>query len=204
MSRSSTRAIVEDGLRLSLSKLMCDQMVRPGVSTFGTLNWTIVGSGEKVASMHYQTDMAVDHGRLRLRYTTTRYGDEKILSDYWIQLITTAQPFGGLRWWFVCPYRGARASKLYLPQGATRFASRGSYRMTYRSQCEAPHDRALSRAQDMRRELGGSMCLDDMMPDKPKWMRWPTYERKTARIEADEAICDARLSCFVSKLGRHL
>ena len=45
------------------------------------------------------------------------------------------------------------------------------------------------------------MCLDDMMPDKPKWMRWPTYEQKVARIEADEAICDARMSYFVGKIG---
>ena len=63
-------------------------------------------------------------GRVRLRYTTTRYDGEKRDSDYWIQLETTAQPFGGRRWWFVCPRTGRRATKLYLPNGAFTFASR--------------------------------------------------------------------------------
>jgi hypothetical protein len=71
-------------------------------------------------------------------------------SDYWIQLETTPQPFGGRRWWFICPRTGVRAAKLYLPNGAFTFASRQTYRLVYHSQREAPHDRALRRAFKLR------------------------------------------------------
>ena len=42
---------------------------------------------------------------------------------YWIKLVTTPQPFGGRRWWFLCPQTGRRATKLHLPEGAFTFAS---------------------------------------------------------------------------------
>ena len=51
-------------------------------------------------------------------YTTTRWDGERRASDYWIELATTPQPFGGRRWWFICPQTGRRAAKLYLPNGA--------------------------------------------------------------------------------------
>jgi hypothetical protein len=58
---------------------------------------------------------------VRLKYTTTRRDGERRESDYWIELATTPQPFGGRRWWFVCPRTGRRAEKLYLPNGAFTF-----------------------------------------------------------------------------------
>ncbi len=33
--------------------------------------------------------------------------------------------------------------------------------------------------------------------DKPKGMRWATFDRKMARVEAAEAVCNARLFQFV-------
>jgi hypothetical protein len=59
-----------------------------------------------------------DFQNVRL-YTTTRWDGEKRESNYWIELVTTPQPFGRWRWWFVCPRTGARVAKLYLPNGAS-------------------------------------------------------------------------------------
>ena len=70
-----------------------------------------------------------------------------------------------------------RAAKLYLPDGAFTFASRQAYRLAYRSQREAPHNRALRRAFKLRDKLGADGGIGDFVP-KPKWMRWPTYDRK--------------------------
>jgi hypothetical protein len=46
-----------------------------------------------------------------------------------IRLVAKAQPFGGQRWWFLCPRTGQRVSRLHLPPGATIFASRKAYRL---------------------------------------------------------------------------
>jgi hypothetical protein len=72
-----------------------------------------------------------------------------------IQLETTPQPFGGRRWWFVCPRTGRRAAKLYLPTGAFTFASLLAYRLAYRSQRETTHARAFRRAFRLRGKLEG-------------------------------------------------
>jgi hypothetical protein len=108
-----------------------------------------------------------ESGRVRLHYTTTRWDGERRESDYWISLTTTSQHFGGRRWWFVCPRTGRRADKLYLPNGAFTFAARQAYRLAYRSQREAPHDRALRRAFKLRGKLGADGGIGDYVP-KPE------------------------------------
>jgi hypothetical protein len=108
---------------------------------------------------------------MRLHYTTTRWDGERRESDYWIQLATTAQPFGGRRWWFVCPRTGKRATKLYLPNGTLTFTSRQAYRLAYACQREPAHDRALRRAFKLRGKLGAEGGIGDYVA-KPKWMRW--------------------------------
>ena len=92
-------------------------------------------------------------------------------------------------------------TKLYLPSGAFTFASRQAYRLAYRSQREAPHDRALRRAFRLRGELGGKGGIGDYIP-KPKWMRWPTYGRKLEEVAAAEEVVDAYMAAFVHKLDR--
>src|SRR4051794_8660732 len=101
--RYGGRPTVEDGLTLNLSKLFRDGLLRPGQSSHGTLTWTTVGTGKRVASIGYLAILDDERGRMRLQYTTTRWDGTKRNSDYWIELATTPQPFGGWRWWFVCP-----------------------------------------------------------------------------------------------------
>lgn len=151
--------------------------------------------------------LAIVGGFITLMTTTvashfSTLGDgERRDSNYWIELKTTPQPFGGRRWWFVCPRTGRRAAKLYLPSGAFALASRQAYRLGYRSQRETPHDRALGRAFKLRHKLGADGGIGDYVP-KPKWMRWRTYERKLEQISAAEDVVDGHLVAFVGKLER--
>jgi hypothetical protein len=77
---------------------------------------------------------------------------------------------------------------------------REAHCLAYRSQRQSPHDRALSQAFKRRQRLGSREGIGDYIP-KPKGMRWATFERKMKRVEAAEAVCDARLLYFVQKLA---
>ncbi len=139
--RSGGRPTVEDGLTLDLGKLLRDRFFRPGTGWQGSIVWRQTGSDEPLASIGYQAHLGDAHGRVRLQYKTTRWTSETHASDYWIELITTPQPFGGRRWWFICPRTGQHVTKLHLPPGAFTFASRKAYRLAYRSQRETDRDR---------------------------------------------------------------
>jgi hypothetical protein len=199
---NSGRPTVESGLTLDLYKVIRQGLFRPGQFRSGSIVWTHVGTGERVASIGYEAHMEGDGGQVRLHYTTTSaYSGEKRDSDYTITLETTIQPFGGRRWWFRCPRSGDLVSKLYLPNGAYTFASRRAYRLGYRSQRETPRDRSIARAFTLRDRLGGRGGIGDYIA-KPKWMRWRTYELHIARIDAAEGINTAHMWALVQRLQR--
>src|SRR5262249_11456949 len=58
-----------------------------------------------------------------------------------IFIVSTRPPFGGLRWWFLCPRLNHRVRKLYLPLGGRHFRSRQAYGLVYPSQRETVYDR---------------------------------------------------------------
>lgn len=67
---------------------------------------------------------------VRLRYEMTDYRTgEPLEIDDRIFLATSRPPFGGLRWWFVCPQLNRRVRKLYLPLGGRHFWSRRAYEL---------------------------------------------------------------------------
>ena len=52
-------------------------------------------------------------------------------------------------------------------------------------------------------KLGADGGIGDHIA-KPKWMRWPTYDRKLEEVFAAEEVVDAHLCAFVSKLNRRV
>ena len=79
-------------------------------------------------------------GAAALRTADTSHGER----------LTTPGSFGGRRWWFRCPRSGRRIAKLYLPNGAIRFAGLKTYLLAYQSQRETPMDRALRRLRKLK------------------------------------------------------
>jgi hypothetical protein len=79
------------------------------------------------------------------------------------------------------------------------FVCRHCRQLAYESQREQPHDRALSRLQDLNIKLGGEGCTLDGMPPKPKGMHQRTYQRIASRYEWLEKVMDlatiARFGC---------
>jgi hypothetical protein len=130
---------------------------------------------------------------VRLQYTLTRTGERL---DYRVELVSTSPHYGGLRWWFLCPLRGCprRVRKLY--STGKYYACRHCSQLNYQSQREDAMNRALSKAQAIRKRLGGSGSMIESFPPKPKGMRWRTYRRLRASSE------ELWLMCLKAGLGR--
>ena len=199
--RSGGRPTVEHGLTLNLYRLIRTKAVVPGQSLGGSIVWTRVSTGERTASIGYEARLTADSGRVRLYYTRTTYGGEKRDSDYSISLATTPQPFGGRRWWFQCPKTGDLVSQLYLPNGASTFASRRAYRLGYSCQRETPRDRSLSRAFALREKIGGQGGIGDYIL-KPKGMHRRTYERAMERVFEAEEVVERYTELILDRLKR--
>lgn len=122
-------------------------------------------------------------------------------TDQHLRFTSSPAPLGGHRWWFECPSRDIRVCRLYRPPGGRRFASRKAWRLVYASTRLQPYERALRRAQQIRRRLGGAPSLDAPWPLKPKWMRQATYRQHLATLEQLEATSEAHLANLIAALS---
>lgn len=179
--RHSNRHVVENCLTLHINELLRQGAILPGYTCFGSVGWTNASTGQQCASIRYEADLSDTTGPgVRLQYTA-----KGVPKDYVVRLEATPCPYGGVRWWWVCPMSGLRAAKLHLPPGATVFASRQAYGLAYRSQREVPMDRSHARQRRLYAKLGGEYrYFEQMPPRRPKGMRRTTYERLTAEVFA--------------------
>jgi hypothetical protein len=91
---------------------------------------------------------------------------------------------------------GRRVALLY---GAGKcFACRRCYRLAYPNSRERTGGRPTTQADRIRERLGWKPGILNGEGDKPKWMRWLTFERLTA--EHDELI-DRSLLTIMLKFG---
>ena len=136
-------------------------------------------NGETVASIQMRAEQ--DRVILIYRY---RSGDAEWKDEqYPVRIVRTSCNLGGWRAWFICPAVGCgrRVAILY---GGGIFACRHCYRLAYASQREGANDRALRRADTIRRRLGWKPGILNGLGDKPKGMHWRTFERLTSDHEA--------------------
>jgi hypothetical protein len=196
--RTGGRPTVESALRLDIGSMMRWGVIRPGAHLKG-----------EMALQFYDDELAIKFESrvrdpwdswLRLQYEIYDYwtGDLHHIDDRFF-LTATRPPFGGLRWWFVCPRLNRRVRKLYLPLGGRHFRSQRAYRLPYSSQRETVHDRAMRRARKLCQRLGGDPA-DDTYPNKPKRMRWRTYNRLMDELVAADGVADERLLTLAAGL----
>ena len=197
--RQGGRATVESGLRFDIDAMVRRGVIQPGAHVGGEMKFQF-----------YEDELAIEfessatnprNSWLRLRYAICDHwtGEQHQIDDK-IYLTASRPWFGGQRWWFVCPNENRRVRKLYLPLGARRFRSRGAYRLAYASQRETVHDRAMRRAQKLRRRLGDDP-MDGHYPEKPPRMRGATYDRLLNKLIAADRVADERMLLLASKLG---
>lgn len=144
------RTTVEESLALTMKPFKEALPLGPGAA--GTVTWTRKSDGTKTASIGYVLEPSGDGVALRFRYTA-----DGILQDYPVQVASVPMPRGGLRWFFLCPECGKKASKLYKKPREARFSCRTCLGLTYES-CQESHlfDGMFS---EIAKSLGGGVPL---------------------------------------------
>lgn len=149
------------------------------------INWVTLGGRVFPIECAFE---ATDSGTASLHLAYSSRTLDLALSTSTMDLVTIPQRFGGVRWWFLCPFTGRQVHKLYLPRGAREFRSRQAYGLMYASQRESPMEKHVHKARRLRRRLGDQCTeLHGPIPLKPKWMRWRTYDACVHAIQASES-----------------
>jgi hypothetical protein len=165
-------------LRLDVRWLQREGFLVPGRNS--DLVWSRNGEPIGNVGMRCRMDDVV------LSYRHRRHDEPWRNEEYPVPVGWTPCNYGGTRPWFHCPVVGCgrRVAILY---GSGIFACRHCHQLAYESQRETAYSRALSRAQAIREKLGGSACIADPFPSKPKGMHWRTYERLWMNAEEAES-----------------
>jgi hypothetical protein len=172
------RPHIEGLRRIDVRYLVRHSMHRPG--TYSTMSWQdnwqrptgsmqVVGGAEAVTLVY-----------------SVRNGEREDWChiEERVQLARVPKPFGGAQTYFRCPRCGRRVTTLAL--GRQYFRCRTCVGAAYASSQESPTDRAMRRANKLKRRLGAEPGLDSWY-SRPRHMRWRTFEAIDARIHAAEA-----------------
>ena len=163
---------------LDIRKLQRDGLLTPG-RAFGW-HWTC--NGNEVASIRMRTEVDRVILNYRSRSNGGNGGDWQPM-ECPVTLEWTPCNLGGRRAWFLCPAKGCgrRVAILY---GGSIFACRHCHRLAYDCQRETDGDRAMRRADTIRRRLGWGAGIANPPGEKPKGMHWRTFERLKAEHDA--------------------
>lgn len=182
------KCLAEDALPLDIRRLTRDGVLTPGRS----FSWQWMTNGRTVASIYVKPEA----WSLTLSYSFTRHGQPAENINQTIALETTPCTFGGSRSWFRCPACCRRVAVIY---GAGRhFACRLCKRLAYGSQNEDEHDRALRRANGIRKDLGWAPGVIHGLGPKPPGMHWSTFHRL---CHQHDTLASASLMGMAERLG---
>lgn len=160
--RRSNRPTTDDCLRISLSYLKGLSMLKRHCFSRRELNWS--NDGQAIARLTIVTDIECREPSPCLKITGYAFG--KMINCV-VYLEEHPLPYGGERWYALCPRTGSRCAALVLPPGQTHFASVKGWNVPYSSQRECPihrAHRAIEKAKARRKALS-------------KYTRKPTRER---------------------------
>lgn len=193
--RNST---VEASKRLRASDLLKGVSPAPGMRLSGRTHWADGYTGRVTGEATFDVEIGEEGGTMRLRLALAdAAGELRAVGDQHVELVASPQPSGGQRWRFLCPRTGHRCEVLLCPSGASSFAGRQGWRLSYLSQRRCVKDRPLERARGIRMALGGSANMMHPFPPKPKGMWQRTYDRLRAKAGVAET---ASLGIYAAKL----
>lgn len=143
------RASVEQCLTLNADELVREHFLRTYERSSGVLRW-IDGAGVPVGAVRYEAELSPKEGRGCIEISCCVDGCPV---SQRVELNSTRPRLGGSRWWFICPVKGQRVGRLYLPLFAPSklgcapaWAGRKAHQLGYASQRESRWARAARRA----------------------------------------------------------
>jgi hypothetical protein len=202
MPRPLQRARLESGPNLDLNELIRRRIIVPGYrSEFPhSMSWTNNYTGDQIAIVQLSYNLeGIAVGWLKIEIDGR---------DQWIELSARERHFGGRQWYFLCPHTYRRVSTLWMPPGASSFASRQYWgrQVAYASQFLEPIQRAHRGKAKINSELCAVGGFDpkewDFCP-KPKWMRWRTYNKAEEKFDRYEAMLNKGLTDVVLRCLGH-
>ncbi|MCC2866308.1 MAG: hypothetical protein LK562_00705 [Candidatus Accumulibacter phosphatis] len=161
---------------LDIRRLQRDGLLTPGLA-FG---WQWTRHGVEVASIQMRTEV----DRVILNYRSRGHGGEWQPMEYPVHLEWTPCHLGGRRAWFLCPARGC-GRRVAILFGGTIFACRHCHKLAYPCQRETDDDRAMRRADTIRRRLGWEAGIANPEGGKPEGMHWRTFQRLRAEHDVN-------------------
>lgn len=169
----------------------------------GVCSWSHAFTG-KTAELHFRSKIdAADRTGFVVVTHRTRDREPGEPRQYRVPLVARAQPYGGLRWFFLCPVTNDRVCMLLLPNGGRIFASQAGHGLGYRSQRDTAENRAFRRAWKKRTAMGGTPDhgpLGTVLQKRYRQHR-RTWWRDYARLLRDERVCLGHSVAGLRKLG---
>ena len=185
--RRSNRPTTDDCLRISLSHLKGLGMLKRHCFSRRELNWS--NDGQAIARLTIVTDIECREPSPCVKITGRAFGRD---IDCLLWLDCMPAPFGGERWYALCPHTGRRCAVLALPMGKTHFASVRGWNVAYGSQRECPihrGHRAIDKAQKRLRGLS-------------KYTRTPTRERLVDRLIERQVFVEEQIDRLMQMVFR--
>ncbi len=163
--RQRRRRRIEDATVLDVGKLRSLGWLAQGVREGA---WRFEGRARAIGSLRAAIDG--EHGELHMSFAG---------SSHVVGLECSAPPFGGRRWWLVCPISGKHASRLYFFPDQKEFRHREAVDppLSYPIQRTS----GLNRALFLRNALASKVHDPSTLSGKPRLMRWKTYLRLVAK-----------------------
>jgi hypothetical protein len=183
--RRSNRPTTDDCLRINLSNLKQLGMLQRHCMARHQQVWCQYG--ETIADLTLVTDVHCLEPSPCLSITGLAFG--KVI-DCLVYLEEQSLPYGGERWFALCPRTGRRCTALVLPPGQTYFSSVQGWKVSYGSQRECPihrGHRAIYKAQERRKALS-------------KYTRKPTRERLLDRLIERQVFVEEELDRIASMI----
>jgi len=183
--RRSSRPTTDDCITLDLLHLKQLGMPKRNCLSRRVVTWSC--RGQKTAELTVVADAFYQEPQPFLEFTGYAHGQRV---DCVVMLTCVPMPFGGERWYALCPMTGRKCTTLVMPPSQSRFASVNGWDVAYSSQRECEIHRA------HRAIYNGQTRLKAL----PKYTRKPTRQRLQEKLSSRRMFLDDRLDRVASVL----